>query len=371
MTASKYETPCSPEATKQVNSITGDFISEALNSADENEQIKGNLGSQSLARLAMKRQYTQAKTVSLSTAQRTINDILNNLAAHETYTDMLAHRDSDSFALTLKSFIRYLPEHRKKIRQLNAFFETEYFKLDPELKTMPPYLREKIRSYQTQEISLENCQEQLLYATVVFSTPELLSRMEHIPLKEIADAHNNSYLDLLIGREALRRAEISLSYVELATDLLMARDLSYSQHSSKLENKQDSGLNKKQLAADIKSFITKHGEFRVKCQLLKAAIERKLIGSDTLTPWTLGWTGSRSNITFDEKIFNVPQGIFELYQLVQFPKENEKQIKELISGKQTPAKKIYSFFRSMTGTSRSDDTQETYEELNSILVREY
>ncbi|MFJ1268553.1 hypothetical protein ACD661_08315 [Legionella lytica] len=371
MTVSKHETPCSPEATKQVNDITADFIAEALNSADENEQIKGCLGSQSLARLGMKPQYTHAKTISLITAQLTLNDILSNLAEHEIYTNMLAHRNSDSFAPSLKSFIRYLPGHRDKIKQLNDFFETEYFKIDPELKVMPPYLRERIRSYQTLELHLEKCKEQLLYATVIFSSPELLSSMTHIPLKEIANAHNNSYLDLLIGREALRRAETSTSYVELATDLLMPRDISYSQPTSKLENEDESGLNKKQLATDIKSFVKKHGEFQVKCQLIKSAIERKLLSADTLTPWTLGWTGSRSTITFDEKNFNVPQGIFELYQLVQFPKENENKIKELISEKQPPVKKMHGFFRSMTGTTRSDETQETYEELNFILVHEY
>ncbi|CAM4451367.1 MAG: hypothetical protein LEGION0403_FIIPPAGN_02299 [Legionella sp.] len=375
MTISKHEIQpqdkSANEAINQANGMIGDFITEALNSPNENEQIKGTLASYGLDRLTMKKQYEQARSVSLNAAQFTLDGILNRLIDHEKYTEMLSHRDCDSVEPSLGTYLRRLQQIDHRIKQLKDFFEAEYFKIDPELKVMPDYLREKIRSFQTQAPCVEKCQEQLLYATVLFSNPEHLSFLVYIPLKEIANAHNNSYLDLLLGREALRRAQDSASYVELATDLLMCKNVSYTQQTNRLEHEHDVGLNKKRLEKDIKSFITEQGEFHVKSQLIKAAIEQKLIGSDSLSPWTLGWTGSRSSITFAGKTFNVPRGIFELYQLVQSPKENMIQIKELISEKQNPIHSMYSFFHFVTGTSRSEETQETYAELNSILSREY
>jgi len=105
---------------------------------------------------------------------------------------------------------------------------------------------------------------------------------------------------------------------------------------------------------------------KYKLALLLNKIERKLDNSITKgnnQPWPLGWAGSNSFIQYKGKIFKVPQGIAEVYKnskLMNYAVVNEILIDKLQGSGQ-------SFFKTITGTKRSKDTNEEYKQLRQLV----
>ena len=305
-----------------VNNMIKQTFDKALSSPDEFEQIKVTLAGHGWDRLHMQTHYEEAKAFSIGTAKFALDKILESLLEHEAYENKLS-KDIGKFPPHMQSYLNFLPETGRRINRLKDFFESEYFKIDPSQRDMPPYLREKIHLLKAKEASCFDCQNSLLQAIVLFSNPENRLSFTQDDLKMIANSHKHSYLNLLIGKFALREAESSIAYIEIATDLLIPEEPShYERRNMVLENKKETALNNEALLKEIKTFVTTNDEFQVKCKLIKTKIESKLDRSHSMEPWGLGWMGSRYTLKYQGQNFNVPKGIHDLYMLVQSPDEN-------------------------------------------------
>lgn len=304
----------------------------------------------------------------------------------ELYKELEAEKNQANFREVLKSntFLEYhyfIPL-RQRLDQFTSIAETDYFKINPELISMPEYLSEMIYSYKTHAQNfknatpdtrngawgaahIENCKKDLLYLQVYLAQPNLIECFSDIQLISIARTHNNSSINLLVGREALRRANQNIFYFDLATEMLSYADAKEGVVS--FESEIDKEKNNKALADEISQFKAQQTDSTYKCQLIKATIIVQLENSCGSTPWKLGWLGSRYKIEHEGEIYSVPQGIYELYHLADNAEQDIEQIQLLIAEKTTPVSPIYSFFSSILGNARSQETQKTYDEFKSIL----
>ena len=93
------------------------------------------------------------------------------------------------------------------------------------------------------------------------------------------------------------------------------------------------------------------------------------ISYKTDTPWNLGWAGSRRSISYKGQTFQVPQGIYEVYKLASENTngDNYEKIQTIVKEKAESPDPVTNFFRTVVGCRQSEEVQDTYAELNTIV----
>lgn len=334
--------------------------------------------------------YKKARKSSIQEEKRVLHSLVLFINQKSKLLDELEKQKNDAnFPEKIKSFLdtwSFNPIHTR-IKKFANFLHTEYFAIEPDLSVMPIHLSKLIRSYQEDLKSLEGlplkqldtciskCKNDVLYLQIFLTHSNLIDRLSAEQLQLIALAHNYSFVNLLIGRKILEKAKKDFSYFLLATDLQMENELllltditdPYEQRVD-IESHSDKINNSQFLVEEIRSFIIQETGSVVKCKIIKAKIELMLKQSVNLSPWRLGWAGSRYSIEYQGKTYSVPHGIYELYHMVNNPEQDFQDIRSLVAEKAVAVNPIYSFFSSIVGNARSKQTQETYKVLNSIVT---
>lgn len=334
--------------------------------------------------------YKKARRVSIQEEKRVLYSLVLFINQKSKLFDELEQQKNDAhFPKKISSFLDtwYFNPLYSRMKIFTNFLHTEYFAIESDFNAMPIHLSELIGSYQDDLRHLESfpleqldtciskCKKDLLYLYLFLTHSNLIDRLNTDQLQLIALAHNYSFVNLLIGRKVLEKAKKDFSYFVLATtlqaenQLLLLTDISdpYEQRVD-IESQSDKLNNNKLLVDEIQSFITQETESVVKCKLIKTEIECMLKDSATLTPWRLGWAGSSYSIEYQGKTYSVPHGIYELYILANNSNQDFQNIRSLVAEKAVAISPIYSFFSSIVGNARSEQTQETYKVLNEIVT---
>lgn len=102
-------------------------------------------------------------------------------------------------------------------------------------------------------------------------------------------------------------------------------------------------------------------------------IQRILENAKQDKPWSLGWGGSKYCIQYDEKWYEVPKGVFKIYQILSKTGKTHvelEQIREILHTARGSANELGAFAQSVFGCARSDDTSLTYAAL-SLRIEQY
>ncbi|MFC3908940.1 hypothetical protein ACFORL_07605 [Legionella dresdenensis] len=343
--------------------------------------IKSTLFKSAFVRLGMREGYEKSKKISHNTGMFMLDNCLEELNKQKQFLDLIEELSSlikevtelsgsEELNQQVSNYDYELSDSRYRISLIEDFFETEYFKLDPTQQTMPPYLREKIKSIQSSPFDNAQCFKSLFYTVVFLSTEDGIKQIPASTINSISQVHNHAFVDFLIGKAFLNQAKSNIIYFEKAVNLLLKNSVETRTDCQK-ESEEDTVLFKEALSKEISAFVQTQKEPVVKCALIRAKIEDKLKNTLTSTPWALGWAGSRYSIELGGNRYSVPEGIYKLYYLTEEPEANYNQVQSLISQKVEKAGSVFSFFSRVLGNARSEQTQADYDEYNAIISKKF